>query len=821
MDYSSKTISAVKRLYIFIMQIPKLQPKVTPQLFEERRCHEFQNQHHAGPRDSSHEALVQRDTRWINFLRILLIGSFVIVAIGLSLATHQVLTKLEHNEFRNNYNRIATQITYGFIYDITYKVWTTRIAASALQTFPSAHGDFLDLKSQLIYDMAIGAQSVAPAEGIQWSPLLWNRAEQENWQDYAREAIEANSNDTVTSSVCYVCGEGMKVGSPNSSVTLPGYGTFPCSTVEKGGLAGLVPEEDCSFLQQVMLASSCDCLPAPSIQGRNAGSAVADQIFWIENGKHVNDDGPFPLSPIWKGAPQPPNQALLFNQMRDTIRRKALMSMINTKLPTLAETRHPDSMFEELININVGFPKSTIFYPVFGNGVFNQTVVGSISLDLVWNWAFGISEQLPLNSLGVTMVIESNFGQQFTYQITSYGDVSLVGLGDLHDSEFDSMMTEATFGTIEQILLKAAPFPSEGNAFPESALLYNLRVYPSDSFKSQFVTNTPWIYSLVVASIFAFTSAMFILYDALVRRRQSTVMESAVQTNALLTSLFPDFIKTRLMGRVNNTLQRRRPSLFGTNANFLPLHFGAPNYQLKPVLGNSMDMSSAVLPNPEPIADFFPNVTVIFADISGFTAWSSEREPTQVFQLLETVYRKFDAIAEKHGVFKVETIGDCYVAVTGLPEPQADHAVRMAQFAHEIILHMHEAAIFLESQLGPGTGGLSIRVGLHSGSVTGGVLRGDRARFQLFGDTMNTAARMQSTGVINRIQVSESTAGLLTESGCGHWVEKRDFKVAAKGKGEMQTFWVNVSTRDDFGEERHTDVSNTISESELSGCLTF
>jgi class 3 adenylate cyclase len=80
----------------------------------------------------------------------------------------------------------------------------------------------------------------------------------------------------------------------------------------------------------------------------------------------------------------------------------------------------------------------------------------------------------------------------------------------------------------------------------------------------------------------------------------------------------------------------------------------------------------------EPIADLFPNTTILFADISGFTAWSSEREPSQVFILLETLYRAMDKAAKRLGVFKVETVGDCYVAATGIPEPQKYHAQILA-----------------------------------------------------------------------------------------------------------------------------------------------
>ena len=137
----------------------------------------------------------------------------------------------------------------------------------------------------------------------------------------------------------------------------------------------------------------------------------------------------------------------------------------------------------------------------------------------------------------------------------------------------------------------------------------------------------------------------------------------------------------------------------------------------------------------KPIADLFPEATIIFADLVGFTAWSSMREPSQVFTLLESIYHEFDNIARRRKVFKVETVGDCYVAVCGLPEPNSKHAVAVARFASECRQSMNDLVKDLEVTLGPDTADLRIRVGLHSGPVTAGVLRGDKARFQLFGDT--------------------------------------------------------------------------------------
>jgi class 3 adenylate cyclase len=150
----------------------------------------------------------------------------------------------------------------------------------------------------------------------------------------------------------------------------------------------------------------------------------------------------------------------------------------------------------------------------------------------------------------------------------------------------------------------------------------------------------------------------------------------------------------------------------------------------------------------------------------------------------------FDLIAKKLRVFKVEVVGDCYVAVCGLPDPRKDHAVAMVKFAVECVKEMNRVTQRLEIDLGPETADLKLRVGLHSGPVVAGVLRGDKSRFQLFGDTMNTASRMESTGIPNMVQISQETAALLEEAGKKHWFEPRKEMVEAKGKGTLRTFFL-------------------------------
>ena len=263
-------------------------------------------------------------------------------------------------------------------------------------------------------------------------------------------------------------------------------------------------------------------------------------------------------------------------------------------------------------------------------------------------------------------------------------------------------------------------------------------------------------------------AAVFYIYDLLVQQRNEKIVVTAARSNAIVSSMFPDAIRDRLLQ------QNEAKSKQG---------------HLKSFLVNSEDEKNGNQ-SSKPLADLFLETTVLFADICGFTAWSSVRDPTQVFSLLEGVYKEFDNIANRRRVFKVETVGDCYVAVTGLPEPQKDHAVVMVRFARDIMKRMGKVTRDLELTLGPGTADLKLRIGMHSGPVTGGVLRGERSRFQLFGDTMNTTARIESNGAPGCIHVSSVTAQLLIQAGKQSWVKLRDECVIAKGKGVMQTYWV-------------------------------
>jgi len=182
------------------------------------------------------------------------------------------------------------------------------------------------------------------------------------------------------------------------------------------------------------------------------------------------------------------------------------------------------------------------------------------------------------------------------------------------------------------------------------------------------------------------------------------------------------------------------------------------------------------------IAESYPDTSIVFADLVGSTSWAHDTSPEEVVELLDDLFIRFDALADRHGIEKIKTIGDAYMAVAGAPEPRTDHA----SVAVEIGLDMLDAVAGVRESTGLP---IEVRVGVGSGRVVGGVIGRRRLLFDLWGDTVNLASRMESSGVAGRVQVAESTYRLLP---AGRFVvEPRE--IEAKGLGRLSAYLVRRS----------------------------
>jgi len=177
-------------------------------------------------------------------------------------------------------------------------------------------------------------------------------------------------------------------------------------------------------------------------------------------------------------------------------------------------------------------------------------------------------------------------------------------------------------------------------------------------------------------------------------------------------------------------------------------------------------------------------VTVLFADIVDFTTLSSSADPSEIVGVLNDLFSDFDVLAAKHGVQKIKTIGDEYMAASGLPEPRADHAESMLDFALDLL----DA---IDGRRGLGGEPVHLRIGINSGPAVAGVIGRERFIYDLWGDTVNMASRMETNGQLDRIQVTRSVVDLVGDR--FHFEEREPILV--KGKGMTVAYFLVDGTR--------------------------
>ena len=812
--------------------------------------------------------LAQQETRLVRHVQVAVFIFIFVSAAAVAGGVFLYSRRAEQANFVAGFNVYANQLQDAIVVNMERKlaalndlsVAVTTAARTTEAPYPTVTIPSLDVQGA-------NARILADSVSIAWSPMVTAQT-RADWEAYTKQTF-------------YQTAFGQLSGSSSSSNNNDNGTTWLQESYQSE--AALRNAQDAYYgNNSIVVQTDGSSLPTQNSQNYsltwhqhflgspNNFSSAIQSILPFSSSNNLNRLAPLsnsasgPFLPLWQLSPILPIPAILNLDLMTTgplSARAAYQQVLGTGRAVMgAAANVPSSDATDellttlLVNLSLPLsqyrqssqsydnePVSPLMYPVTGTLVRpNATdVVGVLTAQLYWRSFFTNVFASQSNANGLYCVVQNSLDQTWSYRVDG-PDVTFLGVGDIHPAQFNDMVY-----VMDNIwaLVQARASP-ETRAYTvtdldTSMLPYTIHIYPSVTLQYSYVTNQPAIFTAIIALVFAFTSIVFLLYDILVKRKQSILMNKAVQSGSIVSSLYPKAVRDRLfetnppsmaataasatssinaraekMGLSKSQVSRRDSNGWKSSSNITNTngwHHSQLNGQDRANKSQrklSMGAATAAVDDPpassaagtfrsfNPIADLYPDTTVLFADISGFTKWSSSKTPAQVFELLEALYSAFDEVAVRRDVFKVETIGDCYVAVTGLPEKQPDHALRMVKFANDcmIIKGMELLNTLSNTSLGPETKDLGFRIGLHSGPVTAGVLRGEKSRFQLFGDTMNTASRMESNGMKGKIHISQTTADELIKLNKSHWIVPRADKIVAKGKGEMQTYWIEIKT---------------------------
>lgn len=350
---------------------------------------------------------------------------------------------------------------------------------------------------------------------------------------------------------------------------------------------------------------------------------------------HATEAHEGPFFPLWQLSPPPRNTGLVnYNVISNENFESALK---------IAEGKH-EALLTQITDLSLLIDdapdthESLLVQPVVVDAQdISSQVVASIMASISWDTFF--TDIVRAGNKGMHCVLENTCGDKLTWKIDG-GLAVFEGLGDRHDPAYDEY----------EYVTKLAPFLTTTAENTPGYCEYEIHIFPTSQIEEQFVTKKPQVYTAIIVSVFIGLAICFLIYNHLVQVRQRAAQEQAAKSEALVQSMFPAEVRDRLFNGEDK--DGEQPTM---KERFLD---GSKREAQKYRLKNFLDEEGAVserstVDKDKPIADLFPNTTVMFADIAGFTAWSSVREPSQVFTLLETVYKAFDKSAKKRKVFKV------------------------------------------------------------------------------------------------------------------------------------------------------------------------
>lgn len=564
--------------------------------------------------EESNETIAKKETRAVFWIKITVFTVLVVATITAALLTYFTLSREQTDDLETQFKDFSTKIIDNFYRSTSMKLWTantigityTSYAASVGSSFPN-----VTLPDTLI--RFAGARRLANATAITFAPMLKTDQDRLEWEAYAIAwKIEMDETPIIP-----------PIGEGNGDI-------------DNQGDRGL-----------------------HTSSSANQDREISDGIYSFNYFREKKDYpyGVAPYFPIWQISPTAKNnQSIMWNQMSHQPRRDALGRLVEVGGAQFSEVFNDDET-PRPSHVPHDGPMGVVYYPTVDT-FYERERSGAVGVEYKWTDYFGDFPSGLFN--GITIVLESTCGQMFTFEIQE-NVARFIGQGDLHDEDFNSMVQRSTYqgfhalchygyefwgevynngrllgdlhmigddGTINDMLPDISAFsnlPEEEDIVEDHTCHYAIRVYPSRPFEAKYMTSQPSMFALYVALIFIFTAALFIVYDCLVERRQSLTMETAIQSSAVVNALFPAQFRDRMFHQSNHSdgPEQREGGTWKSESLEKPdvkkrRLIEPPKLMLKSFL---TDLAPSDAPSETiqsaPIADLFPNVTIMFADIAG------------------------------------------------------------------------------------------------------------------------------------------------------------------------------------------------------------
>ncbi|CAJ1942462.1 unnamed protein product [Cylindrotheca closterium] len=506
----------------------------------------------------------------------------------------------------------------------------------------------------------------------------------------------------------------------------------------------------------------------------NFSSGISSKIFTLsKDGEAIVDEGSGPFTPIWLTSPAPPEtKSINYNLLSHPTFWQAIDSAVDSRDAVLSMVLNIESKHEVVTGTPTKYeydPISAIYYPVFDNNSEDRELVGLLVSEIAWTHFF--EDALPKSAKGLVCVVENACGQTFSYKVDG-GSATFLGRGDLHDRSLDDMVITKGISFFVDVPgdFSAAPFDFEHCPF-------DINVYPSTELKEQHASPLELVFwsAVIILALVGF---------AVYQRKYKNTTDN--QSIVILQRDFEaDKGEASLVEKANSAMQSALYKLSGRHG-ISTSKFRATTKKM-PSQFEDMEQEE----------DSMSYATVMFAEIAGFRRWSEGKGQEEKEEIINSIVNIFGATADQHGIGQFETVGHCFVAISGKKEAGSEHASAIVHFAAESRTKMME---LFKKMSAPE---LSMRFGLNSG-----YLQTEDQRYLVFGDTVETGRHMLKKGKPNKIHVSVDTAELLNLEGNSNWLSPRSHPVVIKGIGSMNSFWIKTKY---FQSENSMDVLDDMS----------